>query len=147
INVNRVPYSTYGTFFDKGDPGGGLVLVSGTFTGPVHTNTHLAFSSKNTVVFRGHVSQSDADIMYDGKSIPIPGDGTKGVVVSDGGFQQRPPVPLPKNNFVQELAVINGSGYAAQGDSSLVDANGRVTPDALASGLSDASGRPAQRSG
>ncbi len=82
--VNRVPYSKYGTFFDHGDPGGGLVLVSGTFTGPVHTNTHFSFSSKHSVTFRGHVSQSDPTIVYDGSTIPIPTEGMKGVSVGPG---------------------------------------------------------------
>jgi Tfp pilus assembly protein PilX len=143
--LNRVPFSIYGTFFDRGDPGNGLVLVSGTFTGPVHTNSHLAFSSHNTVIFRDRVTQGDGQIVYDGSSIPIPGDGMQGIVVGRGAFSQDKRVPLPKNNFVQELAVVNGSGYVGDGDSASVGGNGRVTPDALSAGLSDAQGRPAQK--
>lgn len=138
IRNNRVPYSAYGTFFDNGDPGRGLTLVSGTFTGPVHTNSHFVFSSRNSVTFRGKVSQSEANIVYDGRSVPIPAEGMKGVTVGKGSFEQTPPVPLPKNNYLQELAVIDASGYG--NSAGQVDGNGRVTPDALAHGLTNASG-------
>ena len=143
VPVSRSPYSKYGTFFDRGDPQGGLVLVSGTFTGPVHTNSHFAFSSSNTVVFRGRVTQGDSDILYDGRSAPIPETSTKGIVVGDGAYRQGERVPLPKNNFSQELAVVNGSGYAGSAEPGTVDGSGRVTPDTLASNLADAQGRPA----
>ncbi len=144
VSISREPFSKYGTFFDNGDPGGGLVLVSGTFTGPVHTNSHFTYSSKNTVTFRGRVTQGDSHILYDGSSRDIPGDGTKGIVVSPGAYNQGERIPLPKNNYTQELAVVDGSGYNA---GTSVDRNGRVTPDALASGLSDVNGQPAQVSG
>ncbi|HQR38595.1 MAG TPA: PilX N-terminal domain-containing pilus assembly protein [Blastocatellia bacterium] len=142
VSVTRQPFSAYGTFFDRGNPDGGMVLVSGTFTGPVHTNSHLSFSSKNTVVFRDRVSQAEDNIEYDGQMIPIPDAGKPGIVVSQGAFVKKPKVPLPANNFVQELAVVNGTGLPGGGDGSMVDGNGRVTPQALADGLTDASGRP-----
>lgn len=144
----RLPYSRYGTFFDTGNPEGNLVLVSGTFTGPVHTNSHFRFSSRNNVVFRGRVTQGEDFIEYDGAAVPIPEKGTKGIVVSDGAYKQDSKVPLPKNNFVQELAVINGSGYrGSEGETPLVDARGRVTPEALRDNLSDVHGRTPQVSG
>lgn len=143
FSITRQPYSKYGTFFDKGDPSGGLVLVSGTFTGPVHTNSHFNYSSKNTVIFRGRVTQGDPEIVYDGQSAPIPENGAKGIVVSPGAYQKDARVPLPKNNFQQELAVVNGSGYAGSG-TDMLNAEGRVKPDVLAENLADAKGQPAQ---
>lgn len=141
-SVSRRPFTAYGTFFDRGDPEGGLVLVSGAFTGPVHTNSHFNFSSRNTVVFRGRVSQVDNFVIYDGSSEPVPVDGKQGVVVSAGAYERKEKVPPPQNNFVQELAVINGDGYNASNDPGTVDGQGRVTPDALRAGLSDVKGLP-----
>lgn len=54
-------------------------------------------------------------------------------------------MPLPQNNYSQELAVVNGSGYAGSGDSDTVDGNGRVTPDALSGGLANVHGEPAPK--
>ncbi len=147
ISVSRRPFTAYGTFFDRGDPQGGLVLVSGEFTGPVHTNSHFNFSSRNTVVFRGAVSQGDDYVIYDGKSEPVPADGKQGVVVSAGTYERKDKVAPPQNNFVQELAVINGNGYNGSGDPGTVDGQGRVTAATLASGLSDARGSLPQVSG
>jgi hypothetical protein len=147
ISVSRRPFTAYGTFFDKGDPEGGLVLVSGEFTGPVHTNSHFNFSSRNTVVFRGTVSQADDYVIYDGKSEPVPVDGKQGVVVSAGTYARKDKVAPPQNNFVQELAVINGNGYNGSTEQGTVDGQGRVTPATLASGLSDARGSLPQVSG
>lgn len=147
ISITRRPFTAYGTFFDRGDPEGGLVLVSGEFTGQVHTNSHFNFSSRNTVVFRGKVSQADNYIIYDGKSEAVPVDGKQGVVVSAGTYERKDRVPPPQNNFVQELAVVNGSGYGGSQDSGTVDGNGRVTAATLAAGLSDAAGRSPQVNG
>lgn len=147
ISVSRRPFTAYGTFFDRGDPEGGLVLVSGEFTGPVHTNSHFNFSSRNTVVFRGSVSQADDYVIYDGRSEPVPADGKQGVVVSAGTYARKEKVAPPQNNFVQELAVINGNGYNGSIEQGTVDGQGRVTPATLASGLSDARGSLPQVSG
>ena len=140
ISITRRPFTAYGTFFDRGDPEGGLVLVSGEFTGPVHTNSHFNFSSRNTVVFRGKVSQADDYVIYDGRSEPVPVDGKQGVVVSAGTYERKEKVAAPQNNYVQELAVINGNGYNGSVDQGTVDGQGRVTPATLADGLSDARG-------
>lgn len=142
----RQPYSTYGTFFDRGDPDGGLVLVSGTFTGPVHTNSHFSFSSDNTVTFKGKVTQADDYIIYDGASEPIPPSGKDGILVSENAYRRDKSVPLPQNNYQQEIAVLNGSGYSTDIDPEMLDGNGRATADALANFLSDAKGSP-DRSG
>ncbi len=146
-SVSRRPFTAYGTFFDKGDPEGGLVLVSGSFTGPVHTNSHFNFSSRNTVVFRGKVSQADDYVIYDGRSEPVPVDGRQGVVVSAGTYERKEKVAPPQNNFVQELAVVNGNGYNGSTEPGTVDGQGRVTAATLAAGLSDANGRLPQVSG
>lgn len=147
ISVSRRPFTAYGTFFDRGDPDGGLVLVSGAFTGPVHTNSHFNFSSKNTVVFRGRVSQADDYVIYDGRSEPVPVDGKTGVVVSSGTYERKEKIPPPQNNYVQELAVVNGNGYNGNSVPGTVDGQGRVTAATLAAGLTDVNGRPPQVNG
>jgi hypothetical protein len=147
IRGPRKPFSMYSNFFDKGNPSGNLVLVSGTFTGRVHTNSHFRFSSKNNVVFRGVVTQGDDSIDYDGVATAIPTKGMPGIAVSDGAYRQSERVSLPENNYYQELAVLNGNGYRTDGETSLVDARGRATTDALSSRLSDVEGRPPQAGG
>jgi hypothetical protein len=140
------PLSAYGTLFDVGNPDDRLVLVSGVFTGPVHTNTRFNFSSRNNVVFRDGVTQVDKSIGYDGRFVEIPRNAPmQGINVSEGEYRQVDRVPLPKNNYSQELAALNGAGEA--NDDTPVDANGRPTPEALARNLSDINGVNPQPSG
>jgi hypothetical protein len=145
---SRKPFSSYGTFFDNGVPQGNLVMVSGTFTGPVHTNSHLRFSSNNNVVFRDEVTQVDGTIEYDRGEVPIPDGSIKGVTVSPGAYTQSDYVPPPQNNYVQELAVVDATGMVTNPETTPVDGNGRVTADALRNNLSDAHGnQPAMNGG
>ena len=44
-------FSGFGAFFDNGDTQANAPLASGTFSGPVHTNTHFAFLSSRSVTF------------------------------------------------------------------------------------------------
>jgi hypothetical protein len=152
-------FSGFGAFFDNGDSISNSALSAGTFTGPVHTNTHLAFFSNRNVVFRNVVSQVDSYIRYDSTDFGqgrrnIPGGDIKGIDISGEGYKQTDQVPLPDNNFSQEYAVINGTGIIdKRADGSPVDPPavmpvdnkgnplpifntlGRVTPEALSANL------------
>ena len=158
-------FSGFGAFFDDGDTLASAPLASGTFSGIVHTNTHLAFNSGRNVVFRDVVSQVDNYIRYDSllfvdghRSIPT-GD-IKGIDLSSQGYKKVARVPLPDNNYSQEYAVINATGITNRNpDGSPVDPPaktpvdgagkplpifnnlGRVTPEALAANLRDASNK------
>ncbi len=108
-------FSGFGAFFDNGDTQATAPLANGTFSGPVHTNTHFAFLSNRSVTFRNVVSQVDLKIRYDdtstttpNKSIPPPN--LTGITISTEGYKTTGTVPLPDNNFSQEYAVINSTG-------------------------------------
>jgi Tfp pilus assembly protein PilX len=158
----RFAFSGFGAFFDYGDTLANSALASGTFTGPVHTNTHFAFDSNRNVTFRNVVSQVDSRIRYDfwSSTSPnrnIPNADIKGIDISSEGYQRVAPVPLPDNNFSQEYAVINATGITDLGtDGSPIDppstmprdgagntlpvfdAQGRVTAEALRVNLRNA---------
>ncbi|HVF88810.1 MAG TPA: pilus assembly PilX N-terminal domain-containing protein [Blastocatellia bacterium] len=156
-------FSGFGAFFDNGDTTASNFLAAGTFKGPVHTNSHFSFDSGRTVNFANLVSQVDDYIRYDSTNFSqghkaIPTADVKGINISSEGYKRTDAVPLPDNNFSQEYAVINGTGIRdlksdgtpvdppgrmpvdAQGKSlAIFDSSGRVTPDALAVNLRDAS--------
>jgi hypothetical protein len=158
-------FSGFGAFFDNGDTAANSSLAAGTFSGPVHTNTHFSFSSSRNVAFRDAVSQVDNYIRYDSNDFAqghrsIPTADMTGIDISSAGYQQTGIVPLPANNFSQEYAVINGTGITnkkadgapvdppattptdAGGNALLViDASGHVTADALAANLRDSSNK------
>lgn len=155
-------FSGFGAFFDNGDTDPNMVLASGTFSGPVHTNTHFAYSSSRSVTFRNLVSQVDNYIRYDSSSFSqghksLPTSDITGIDISSEGYKQTNLVPLPGNNFSQEYAVINGTGITnKKADGTpvdppatlpslngvplpVLDVTGHVTPDALAVNLRDSS--------
>jgi len=108
-------FSGFGTFYDDGDAIANAALASGIYTGPVHTNTHLAFRSTNSVTFRNVVSQVDDYIRMDSNNFAqghqsIPTADITGIDISAEGYKRVPRVPLPDNNFSQEYAVINATG-------------------------------------
>ncbi|HST22661.1 MAG TPA: pilus assembly PilX N-terminal domain-containing protein, partial [Blastocatellia bacterium] len=108
-------FSGFGAFFDNGDTQASAPLANGTFSGPVHTNTHFAFLSNRSVTFRNVVSQVDSKIRYDdtGSTNPnktIPPPSLTGITLSSEGYKTTTAVPLPENNFSQEYAVINSTG-------------------------------------
>lgn len=156
-------FSGFGAFFDNGDTAANSALAAGTFSGPVHTNTHFAFVSNRSVAFRDIVSQVDNYIRYDSTDfnqgrINIPDKDMTGIDISSQGYQNTRAVPLPANNFSQEYAVINGTGITDRRlDGTPVDPpavlprdllgnilpvfdllTGRVTATALALNLRDA---------
>lgn len=145
-NPVREPFSKFGTFFDVGseDP---LVLVSGKFTGPVHTNTRFSFSSRYTVKFESTVTQVDKAIVYDGKTVPIPTDGMDGILVGQGMYRQERRVEPPPNNYSQEISVITPTSAADDPEQFPVDGQGRATPEALSKNLVDARGNNPQPRG
>ncbi|MFP5264284.1 MAG: PilX N-terminal domain-containing pilus assembly protein [Blastocatellia bacterium] len=155
-------FSGFGAFFDNGDTTANSALAAGTFSGPVHTNTHFAFQSNRSVAFRDVVSQVDNYIRYDSSDfsqgrISIPNKDMAGIDISSQGYQKTGIVPLPANNFSQEYAVINGTGITDRKlDGTPVDPpavmprdllgnllpifdpiTGRVTPTALSLNLRD----------
>ena len=157
-------FSGFGAFFDNGDTLANSALAGGTFSGIVHTNTHLAFQSSRDVIFRNVVSQVDNYIRYDSLEFSkghrsIPDTDIKGIDISSEGYNRVNRVPLPDNNYSQEYAVINATGITALNpDGSPVDPPaklprrdgdllpifgllGRVTPEALAVNLRDASNK------
>lgn len=150
-------FSGFGAFFNDGDTVASMYLASGTFSGPVHTNTHFAFNHNNTVAFRNIVSQVDNYIRYDSfidfllGHLALPTVDMTGIDISSEGYKKTNLVPLPANNFSQEYAVINGTGITAKktdgtpvdppatlpssGGTAVLDSSGKVTPDALAVNL------------
>jgi hypothetical protein len=157
-------FSGFGAFFDYGDTQPSAPLASGTFSGPVHTNTHFAFLSNRSVSFRNIVSQVENKIRYDNTSSTtpnraIPTKNITGITLASDGYQTTDPVPLPENVFSQEYAVINGTGITdTKSDGSpldppaiipndshghpvaVFDSSGRVTVNVLAANLRNASG-------
>jgi hypothetical protein len=128
-------FSGFGAFFDNGDSTASSALASGTFSGPVHTNTHFAFRSTNSVTFRNSVTQVDNYIRYDSNSFnqgqqAIPTKDKVGIDISSEGYKKIGFVPLPENNFSQEYAVINASGITdLNPDGSPVDPPGAIPVD------------------
>lgn len=159
-STRNFSFSGFGAFFDYGDTQASAPLASGTFTGPVHTNTHFAFLSSRQVAFRNVVSQVESQIRYDdtGSTNPnhaIPNADITGIDISAEGYQRVARVPLPTNNFSQEYSVINGTGITdlksdgtpvdapAGGPTtpnSVFDSAGRVTTAALVANLRNVSG-------
>lgn len=151
-------FSGFGAFFDNGDTQASAPLASGTFSGPVHTNTHFAFLSSRSVTFRNVVSQVDDKIRYDdtGSTTPnhvIPTADITGIDINVAeGYKQTAEVPLPRNVFSQEYSVINATGITdlksdgtpvdppAGVVSPVFDSSGRVTAAALAANLRGTSG-------
>ncbi|PYT05095.1 MAG: hypothetical protein DMF60_13140 [Acidobacteria bacterium] len=166
-------FSGFGAFFDNGDTNASAPLASGTFSGPVHTNTHFAFLSSRSVTFRNVVSQVDNGIRYDNLSnttpnvTPIPNTSIAGITISTEGYKQAPAVPLPADLFSQEYAVINNTGIrdlvALTGlpvdppavipvdglgnPIAIFDASGRVTASVLAANLRNVANNPPTVSG
>ena len=166
-------FSGFGAFFDNGDTQANAPLASGTFSGPVHTNTHFAFLSSRSVTFRNVVSQVDNGIRYDVLSnttpniTPIPSaPGIAGISISSEGYKQIAPVPLPADAFSQQYAVINNTGIKdlhadgspvdppavipidAQGNPvAIFDSSGRVVASVLAANLRNVSNNPPTVSG
>ena len=154
-------FSGFGAFFDNGDTQASAPLASGTFSGPVHTNSHFAFLSNRSVTFRNVVSQVESKIRYDdlNSTTPrqaIPPPSLTGINISSEGYKVTDPVPLPDNNFSQEYAVINSTGITDKKTDgtpvdppsvipkdgsgnpiSVFDTTGRVTVDVLAANLRD----------
>ncbi|MGA9770820.1 MAG: pilus assembly PilX N-terminal domain-containing protein [Blastocatellia bacterium] len=165
-------FSGFGAFFDNGDTQASAPLANGTFSGPVHTNTHFAFLSNRSVTFRNLVSQFDAKIRYDDTNTTtpntkIPPPNLPGITLSSDGYKTTTSkVPLPENNFSQEYAVINGTGITdkktdgtpvdapgsvptdGQGHPIAVfDSSGRVTTDVLVANLRNAKNQAPSKSG
>lgn len=165
-------FSGFGAFFDNGDTQANAPLASGTFSGPVHTNTHFAFLSSRSVTFRNVVSQVDNGIRYDNLSnttpnvTPIPSASIAGITISSEGYKKIAAVPLPADVFSQEYAVINNTGIRdlhpdgspvdapavipndAQGHPvAIFDASGRVVASVLAANLRNVSNNPPTVSG
>ncbi len=150
-------FSGFGAFFDVGDDPNHpeYVLVPGTFSGPVHTNTHFAFYTPWQYNFRNIISQVDPNIRdYQRGMVAIPQSDYYGIHLSSEGYKQTSKVPLPTNEFSQEYAVINATGIVdTYPDGTPVDppavmpkdgsgnplpifgASGRVTAEALAANL------------
>jgi len=145
----RFRFSGFGAFFDYGDTQASAPLASGTFSGPVHTNTHFAFLSNRSVTFRNVVSQVESKIRYDNTSntngnLNIPDKNITGITLSSDKFQMIGRVPLPENNFSQEYAVINGTGITdLKSDGTPVDPPATIPNDSQGHPLSvfDSSGR------
>jgi len=169
INIANTPavvpsrsfhFSGFGAFFDNGDTTASSYLTSGTFTGPVHTNTHFAFKSTNSVTFRNIVSQVDNFIRVDSTDFTqghqaLPTADRTGINMNETeGYRATSAVPLPANNFSQEYAVINNTGITDISTTTglpidppaviptvsgspvpVFDAQGRVTPTVLAANL------------
>lgn len=163
-------FSGFGAFFDIGDDPAHpeYVLVPGTFSGPVHTNTHFGFYTGWQYTFRNVISQVDPNIRtYYNNFVPIPTSDYAGSIhLGPDGYKQVSRVPLPTNAFSQEYAVINGTGITelkgdgtpldppavipvdAQGNKlPILDSSGHVTVDALVANLRTAQNTAPTKSG
>lgn len=163
-------FSGFGAFFDVGDDPAHpeYVLVPGTFSGPVHTNTHFGFYTGWQYTFRNVISQVDPNIRtYYTNFVPIPTSDYAGSIhLSAEGYKQVSRVPLPTNAFSQEYAVINGTGITdvqsdgtpvdppaviprdGQGNAlAVLDGSGHVTADALVANLRNAQNTAPTKSG
>ena len=163
-------FSGFGAFFDVGDDPNHpeYVLVPGTFSGPVHTNSHFGFYTGWQYTFRNVISQVDPNIRtYYNNFVPIPTSDYAGSIhLSADGYKQVSRVPLPTNQFSQEYAVINATGLTdknasgqpidppaaipvdAQGNPlAVLDTNGHVTVDALVANLRNVQNQQPAKSG
>jgi hypothetical protein len=129
-------FSGFGAFFDFGDTNASSALAAGTFSGPVHTNTHFAFNSGRNVTFRNLVTQVDSQIRKDSSSLTsgfvnVPATSTSWLTKSSEGYKTNAAeVPLPENNFSQEYAVINRTGITdTNADGSPVDRPAKIPKD------------------
>jgi hypothetical protein len=155
-------FSGFSVFFDSGDPIWNAVLVPGTYSGPVHTNTDFSFYAWWNYTFRNKVTQVNPNIRYwlndPNNWIPIPNQSIQGINLGAQGYHQASAIPLPQNNFSQEYAVINATGITTtttggspvdpppviprdgQGNPLPVfDSNGKVLPNVLAANMRDSS--------
>lgn len=158
-------FSGFGAFFDFGDTNANSALAAGTFSGPVHTNTHFAYNTGRNVTFRNLVTQVDNYIRKDSSSltaghVAVPSTSTSWIGISSEGYKgNAAAVPLPENAFSQEYAVINRTGITdTRSDGSPVDrptviptdgsgnevavfdSNGRVRDEVLAANLRNPAG-------
>lgn len=130
-------FSGFGAFFDFGDTTQSSSLAAGVFSGPVHTNTHFAFSTSRNVTFRNLVTQVDSKIRIgtdDATNNPqdaIPKTSTSWIGISSEGYKgNAAKVPLPENAFSQEYAVINRTGITdTKSDGTPVDRPAKVPTD------------------
>lgn len=151
-------FSGFGAFFDVGDDPNHLnyVLVPGTFSGPVHTNSHFGFYTGWQYTFRDAISQVDDNFrVYYNTFVPVANvaNYSGSIHLSAAGYKKTGRVPLPTNEFSQEYAVINGTGITdrtsggmpvdppavvttdGNGNPNIFDSSGRVTAIALAANL------------
>jgi hypothetical protein len=166
--TRKFSFSGFAAFFDNGDTQAAAPLASGTFSGPVHTNSHFAFDRTRQVNFLDIVSQYDPKIRIfqnNGSTTTttdaIPTADVTGISINESlnpGYKKTDnKVPLPSNNFSQEYAVINATGITdintsglpvdepaamptdSQGNKVTVfDSAGRVTATALSLNLRNA---------
>jgi hypothetical protein len=102
-------FSSYAAFFNRFNQSS--VLASGTFSGPVHTNERFRFSSSLPVTFKGAVTQSSSTGTYGYNSSNYAVNNTNRTGLTfQSTYDTVAAVPLPSNEYAQQLAVLNSTG-------------------------------------
>lgn len=109
----RLNFAAWGMFIDQYDLCSGGTLVPGTITGPVFTNGSWNFGSGGSYTFTDPVGSAGAEAGFqNGSCVGVAGPAGNGITPKfNAGFKLgQPKVPLPKDSFNQERAVLDGKG-------------------------------------
>ena len=140
-----ITFAAWGMFFDKSTICDGSFLVPGTVSGPVFTNGSWNFGATGQYIFTDSVGSAGTQAGFQFNGNPPPCDQVAGTSDQKGGttiaptFQNgfnlgQPKIPLPKNDYNQEWAVLDGKGTqtSAPGksdlNSNLLDINKAAYP-------------------
>ena len=105
-------FSKYAAFFNRFSG----TFAAGTYTGPVHTNQGLGFSSSSPITFQAAVTQVNSQYTYDGSNYTVNNTNRTGLSFQST-FNTVSTVPLPTDAYSQALAVINSTGTDSTGNS------------------------------
>jgi hypothetical protein len=111
-----VNFAGYGMFIDQQGLCSGT-LVPGTITGPVFTNGSWNFGTSGKYTFTDTVQQVNDQAGFGSPCTGVAGSSGGGVTPAfngpNGFVRDAQAVPLPKNSFNQEQAVLDGKGVAS----------------------------------
>src|SRR5215510_8229852 len=113
-----VTFAAWGMFIDSYNICDGTYLVPGTISGPVFTNGSWNFGSTGQYIFTDSVGSAGAQAGYqfNGSCDQVAGTsdqkgGTTIAPTFQNGFNlNQPKIPLPKNSYNQERAVLDSLG-------------------------------------
>jgi hypothetical protein len=123
VPVNTITsFAAWGMFIDQWNICTGGTLVPGTISGPAFTNGAWTFGTSGSYIFTDTVGSfsPDAGFQFSGKcdqlNAPADKQGNQTIAPTfQAGFQTgQPKVQLPKNDYNQERAVLDGKGGNTQ---------------------------------